>query len=136
MASLTLSQVAGGGGVFRTESFSFGNVIASGVTGDLVTIGTSGKVSKLTHLTTNTGTLQAGIGITVDGVVIAGLTDLSDESPINNSAFFVSDAFASATATDGVGKVSNIVGEFIVITKTAGNTIQDIIWSAETGSIK
>jgi len=36
MASLTLSQVAGGGGVFRTESFSFGNVISSGVTGDLI----------------------------------------------------------------------------------------------------
>ena len=136
MASLTLSQVAGGGGVFRTESFSFGNVIASGVTGDLVTIGTSGKVSKLTHLTTNTGTLQTGIGITVDGVVITVLTDLNNQTPTNNGSFFVSDTFGSATATDGVGKLSNIVGEFIVITKTAGNTIQDLIWSAETGSIK
>lgn len=136
MASLTLSQVAGGGGVFRTESFSFGNVISSGVTGDLVTIGTSGKVSKLTHLTTDTGTLQGGIGITVDGVAITGLTDLSDESPINNGAFFVSENLGTATVTQGVGKVSNIVGEFIIITKTAGNTTQDIIWSAETGSIK
>ncbi len=136
MASLTLSQVAGGGGVFRTEAFVFGQVISSGVTGDLVTIGTSGKVTKLTHLTTDTGVIQTGIGITVDGVAITGLADLSDESPINNSAFFVSDNLGTATVTQGVGKVSDIVGEFIIITKTAGNTIQDIIYSYETGAIK
>ena len=133
--------VQGAGLVFRTETAVINQTIASGQTGDLVTIGASGKTTKLTMLSTNTVTSQAGIGIDVDGVELISDT-LSDYTIVAGSGFYVG-AVSGATGAGGVldirptsGEVPDIYGEFITIKKDAGNTAQELLYSYVTGVIK
>lgn len=137
MADIKLSTVAGAGGVFHTEAFVFNQIINSGQTGDLVVIGTVGKITQLTHLLTTAVGTQAGISVDVDGVLIVNPTTLSGTG-INGVLFCV---LSESGATSSQAQVSRsfmkvIQGEIITIKKNAGNTTQSIHFSYITGVIK
>ncbi len=137
MASKLLSSVTGGG-IFRAESFVFDQAIASGQTGDLVTIGTTGKISKLTYLSNSvsSGAGQSGISIVVDGVSVITEQVLSDLDAATSSEFVIMNGNASGNANGSIGNILDIVGEFIVINKNAGNTTFELKYSYVTGVIK
>lgn len=127
-----------GGGILRTETFVHSQTIASGQTGDLVVIGTAGKITELLALYTDTATNQSGISVDVDGTILIGPDILSDISPFPASGFYVSKT-AIANITDirsGLGAMYNVIGEFITIRKNAGNTTQDLRYSYATVVIK
>ena len=120
------------GGTFRTEAFIHDIDIASGQTGDLITIGTAGKVSTITYLQT-VNTSQAGIGIVVDGVPLAILGSLSGVTTAADN-WLVSERASNVNESRAV--VPSITGEFITITKDAGNTTQGLNLSYVTGVLK
>lgn len=136
MADKLLSTIAGGGGIFRAETFVHDQTIATGQTGDLVTIGTAGKTTKLTLLSTSTVSAQSGISIDADGVIIVGPETLSDSTPNIGSGFFVSEAFGVANTAQGAAKLIEVIGEFITFKKDAGNTTEELIYSYVIGVIK
>lgn len=129
--------VSGGGGLFHAEKFVWSQIISSGQTGDLVTIGEAGKIVKLTYLTTNTVSSQPGMGIEVDGNVVVLAQTLVDHTPSTDSgAFSVFKGCPSNDAYAVVGSLDEVVGEFITITKSAGNTTESIIYSYVIGTVK
>ncbi len=135
MPSKKLSSILGGG-VFRTEIFVFNQAIASGQTGDLVTIGTAGKVTRLTMLITNGAATQTGISIDSDGATIVGPSPLSEQATPSGGSFFVAPAVGvSASVIDAGGSILDVFGEFITIKKDGGNTSNELRYSYEIGSI-
>lgn len=127
----------GGGGIFRAETFVHSQTIASGQTGDLVTIGTTGKITKLTFFVTNDNAIpQPDITITSDGQNIISGEGISDYTPALNTGVFI--AMSSTNSTDvraEAANLSDVVGEFITISKGVGNTIEPLLYSYETGVI-
>lgn len=130
MPSKLLNSVTGGG-VFRTESFIHDQTIASGQTGDLITIGTAGKLTTITYLVANA--TQVGIDIEVDGVALGLVGALGDFSPLAGE-WFISENMDGALHAEA--KLPNVTGEFITITKTAGNTVTGLNLSYVTGVVK
>lgn len=126
---------AGGGGIFRAETFVFNQTIASGQTGDLLIIGTAGKVARLTKLLGATASLEPGISIDVDGATLVGPGNLADITP-SATEFFVAPAVGDVTLGLGGGNIMDVFAEFITIKKNAGNTANAISVSYEIGSIK
>jgi len=133
MADVKLSKIAGGGGYFKIESFVHSQDIAFGQTGDLVTIGTAGKVTRLTYFTCKSGATQTGITVSRDGFdVMTG--ELEDYSPTAESGRIgVYSGLASDFTKSRTGILDYIEGEFITISKDAGNTAQILIYSYVTG---
>ena len=137
MAIFLLADIkggGGGGGVYKVEAWVTNQTIGSGVTGDLVTIGTAGKITVLTHLTTNTTGAQGGMGLRIDGVVIKEDEFLCDETPSNSSHWGIYKGSPSTDLSIGASSLESICGEFITITKTAGNTTNALLYSYTTGS--
>ena len=123
-------EVGKGGGIFRAESFIHNENIASGQTGNLITIGTAGKVTIITYLAATSN--QPGVGVTVDGDDVSLVGGLGGET---------SGVGWRVTSYGGQTSISRwylayITGEFITITKDAGNTTQDITLSYVTGEVK
>jgi hypothetical protein len=135
MATFQLAQVkGGGGGVYKVEAWVTNQTMSAGVTGDLVTIGTAGKLTVLTYLTTSTPSTQEGMGLRIDGVVIKEDELLCSRTPISASQWGIYRGSPSANTSGGASSLESISGEFITITKTAGNTINEILYSYTTGS--
>ena len=136
MADVKLSKIAGGGGYFKIESFVHSQTIATGQTGDLVTIGTAGKVTRLTYFTCRGTSPQSGITVSRDGFdVMTG--ELEDYQASQTSGrigvYSGSSGSSSIYTTSRTGILDYIEGEFITLSKDAGNTGQILIYSYVTG---
>lgn len=124
------------GGVFQAEAFVHSQTIASGQTGDLITIGTAGKRTRLTYLLADTGVEpQTGISVTVDGSIVIPIGDLDEENPTSTSSGNIGIYQGrSAGGADSISGVLQVIeGEFITITKDTGNTTYAILYSYLTG---
>ena len=135
MATFQLADVKGGGGVYVPEVWVTNQTIGSGVTGDLVTIGTAGKITVLTYLTTDSSA-QAGMGLRIDGVVVKENETLVGTTPAISSYWGIYTGGTAANVSAYVGRLTSVSGEFITITKTAGNTTQNLLYSYTTGSTR
>lgn len=136
-ASIALGVTSkGGGGIFCAETVVT-QTIAAGVTGDLVTIGAAGKITRLTGLyVDNTSASQPGISVDVDGAEVYSPQDLSDATPAGGSGFFVSEMYGHNNLTLHDISSKFLCGEFITVKKDAGNTTQPIKYIYETGILK
>jgi hypothetical protein len=120
------------GNLFQAETAVINQTITSGQTGELVVIGTAGKITKLTLLTCASSISQAGISVVVDAnTVISGT--LSDSTPEASAGFYVADGLGTSNITQSAGGLVDVIGEFITIQKDTGNTTEDILYSYITG---
>ena len=136
MADVKLSKIAGGGGYFKIESFVHSQEIAIGQTGDLVTIGTAGKVTRLTYFTCSGVNSQSGITVSRDGfVVMTGeLEDHIATSTLGRIGVYSGSSGASNIYTVArTGVLDYIEGEFITLSKDAGITATALLYSYVTG---
>ena len=136
MADVKLSKIAGGGGYFKIESFVHSQEIAIGQTGDLVTIGTAGKVTRLTYFTCKSGATQSGITVSRDGfdVMTGELEDYAaSQIPGRIGVYSGSSGLSAIYTTSRTGILDYIEGEFITLSKDAGNTAKELIYSYVTG---
>ena len=125
----------GSGGVFSAEVFVSDQTIASGQTGDLVTIGTSGKLTKLTFLATSVAGNQPDITVTSDGFDIVSARILSPITTPSDDEFYISEGYGAAMQ-GSQGNLTDVYGEFITISKGAGNTVTALKYAYITGAIK
>lgn len=113
-------------GEFRPTNFPAGAVIASGVTGTLVTItAPAGGRVRLVSLFTTTGA-QSGISIISDGVTVATARTVGVISSADPTQLVIGSA--SPVGVDYVEARTSIV-----ISKNAGNTVAAINYVAVEG---
>ena len=125
------------GGVFQAEMFLPMQVIpATSPIGDLVTIGTAGKLTKLTYLAANT-TIQSqgGITVTADGFAVISNSNIGGYESVNSNHFTIRQGSSpdSDSRLSG-GGMSEVVGEFITIS-TSVETFYSLLYSYQTGGI-
>ena len=125
-------DTGGSGGMFKAESYLFNQKIVAGQTGILVTLGTAGKITKLTHLVADL-LAQSGISIEVDGVEVLPPQTLSDNTPLESSGFLVASFYANTSVARTANVIEEIWGEFIVIKKDEGNIGSILTYSTQTG---
>lgn len=124
-----------GGITWKMKSASFEIIIASGVTGELVKItAPAGQLVRLHTLSTNTSVAQAGISVSVDAETVISekiLTRVTGDT----SQFYLTRAIniAAGNLGDGAGRISELIGAEIIISKNAGNTLEDISYAYEFG---
>lgn len=126
--SADIMMASGGGGYFKlTAPPVTGQSIASGQTGDLVTIGTAGKITRITYL----AGLQVvpDISITRDGVLVLDAESIARSDFTGQTGVYIGLNIGSPS------RLREIYGEFLTISKGDGNTVDDIIYSYETGEI-
>jgi len=124
----------GGGGIFHAESFVYNQTIPIGQSGNLVTIGTAGKVTKLVWLVSTTTSPEFDMSVISDGNTVVSGT-LADSNP-NAGTFFVSSLYGNSNVLPSAGGLAEITGEFITIKKNTGSTVQPLGYSYVTGSVK
>lgn len=128
-------EVGGEGGIFSAEVFVSNQTIASGQTGALVVIGTAGKITKLTFLTTSTAAEQPDMTVSADGFDIVSARELSSITGPADDEFYIGEAFG-ASLQQAQTNLYDVIGEFITISKGAGNTTESLKYSYVTGGIK
>lgn len=132
---ISLKQTTGGG-LFRLRNRAGGS-IASGVTGNILTLtAPAGQVARLTFLFA-VGATEDGMSIIADGNTVLSGTLGVNLSTINGS-FAVGETVLLSTSApfgDGSRIVKNVVGENIIINKAAGNTSQIINYIVEYGVV-
>lgn len=127
---LYANHANGGGGVQQITAFEFNQTIASGVTGDILTLNAPAEMLiKLTALSCTASSNQGGISIINDGYTVIDQKVLSDETPATQTAFYISSGVGLNSVNSSNGSISDIIGASIVINKNAGNTTQNIIYS-------
>ena len=134
--SVTLSSVFPSGGDFITRSASGGS-ISSGNTGTLVTLTPpSGQRVRLTHLSTTSGSTQAGISVAVGSNTLINALTVSGGTPNAASRFSLGNFQPYAAGDPPFGNYKQFtgkVGEALTIVKNAGNTSQTIYYGYEFG---
>tara|TARA_R110000851_G_scaffold231909_3_gene384637 strand:- start:835 stop:1242 length:408 start_codon:yes stop_codon:yes gene_type:complete len=133
MATFQLADVKGGGGVYVPEVWVTNQTLAAGVTGDILTIGTAGKITVLEYLTTDSSS-QSGMGLVVDGNVVKENEILGGTTPSSSSHWGIYTGGSSTNVSTYVGRRTSVSGEFITLTKTGAITTQALLYSYTTGS--
>ena len=126
MADIPLDALAGGG-EFKASTCSGVQQIASGTSGTLATLTSSGgRKIRLTMLTVNGA--EAGISIVADGVTVVNSLNLSSTFSAGN--FWVGIGFATVTQP----LIRHIEAfNTITITKASGATANAIFYATEQG---
>lgn len=133
-------SLLGGGGMFRIRERVKGS-IASGVTGEILTINAPiGHVARLTMLATRSSFTQSGISVVNDGQEIVTGTLLNFQtSNTGTNGFCIATATLlghSAEPETARSRISEIIGEHIVVNKSAGDTATNIYYEVEYGVIE
>jgi hypothetical protein len=124
MADIPLDALQSGGD-FRPTNFPVGAIIASGVTGTLVTIPApaNGRVRLVSLFSAGA---QSGISVVADGVTVANARTLNSATTTDPTALVVGSSCA-------VGVPYVEARTSIVISKNAGNTTANISYVAVEG---
>ena len=122
----------GGGGMFIPEIFVYGKEIPLGQVGDLITIGTKGKITQLTYLL---GSVQEkGFTVDIDGNKVIDNKPLSGDGFRDASGFGVyKGAPSNLGAIVNIGGLEYLSGEIITISTTIKTTAV-VRYSYATGS--
>jgi len=134
MADIPLSAVAA-----RAQTFGIveqvSDVIAAGVTGDILTIAAPDPLKQIVNLyllVSQTANTQGGISITRDGNVLKSADLLGGNDAALVSNFRVDRSYAAASSTQNhVGIFKEIQGKSITVSKNAGNTTEAISYAYE-----
>ena len=124
-------------GEFAVLSAS-GGVIASGVTGDILTVTPpAGQRVKLTHLSTAAGFEQAGISILFGVTTVLSEKLISGPQPnaqVNRYSIGEYQPYAAGNPPNGNHLyITGKTDEVLTITKNAGNTARTIYYAYEFG---
>ena len=129
----------GGGGVFQPES-RVDTTIATGQTGDLITItAPTGKTIKVTYLfSSSTTTRQAGISLIVNGNTLIDQQSLaaSVDQSVTGSFYIGMMASSNPTTIAGYYRIPEVYCTSFVVNKNAGNTARSIYIVYEIGEVK
>ena len=130
-----LSAIVKTGGDFITRAAS-GGTIASGFTGDLTLTPPSGQRVRLTHLSTVSGSQQAGMSVLIGGVDITGTVSVKGDAPTHTGQISIG-SYQPYTAGNppsaNLSQITGNIGDTIVIRKGAGNTTVTIYYGYEFG---
>ena len=135
--STLLGAVMGGGGDFIPRSVGSG-VIASGTSSAsalLTLTPPSGQRVRLTHLSTQAGSVQTGISVDFGAATVIGNDAISGATP-NSGSRSVGSFQAYAAGTPPQGNTIYLTGkldESVVITLGAGSTTSIIYYGYEYG---
>lgn len=129
---MTIELVSGGG--IQVEEFISGKLsLASGASGDILTISpASNQIVQLTGLVCSAGGAESGITVTVGGreIITSLILDTNNESQVGE--FSVRGLASASTGNDFTGTVQTIngaAGEDIVVSKDTGSTSSTISYS-------
>ena len=123
-----------GGGSFNTRFISGWQTVASGVTGDLITLTppTGQKVKLVSLIPATMVTAQSGISISVNGVDVITTKILGSNATVVNS-FVIGFSDADGTAPGRHPHVIGDIDEEIKVVKNAGTTSSLLQYAYEFG---
>ncbi len=137
---MNLSKYSGSG-MFTPEAL-VSNRIAIG-TGVLLSVPeVSGKVYKITVLTTNSSAEQAGMSLIIDGVTMFDEETLMDSTPTAGSmqalgaSFGVASSYNTTNTITAARMIKEIYCTSFSLIKNSGNTAESIDYAYQVGSFK